>query len=300
MTSKRTALWILAINPTAGNGNGAIVGQKVIAYLEAAKVEFHIHFGRSSQDLKERISSEISSHDDSVGEIAGVIGVGGDGLMHLILQLCVPAHIPFAIVPAGTGNDFVRSLGWSLDAIEPYLKRVLTSAPSKIDLGNVDSEWFGAILSTGFDSVVNERANGLRWPKGAMRYNVAMVLELAKFEPREYRITCESEEFTTKAMLVAIGNGKSYGGGMNICPQSQLDDGLFDVIILEPVSTIEFLKVFPKVYSGSHISHPKVRSLRAAKVSIESDAIAYADGERIGPAPISAECIKGAGLTWML
>jgi diacylglycerol kinase (ATP) len=101
-------------------------------------------------------------------------------------------------------------------------------------------------------------------------------------------------------MLVAIGNGKSYGGGMNICPQSQLDDGLFDVIILEPVSTIEFLKVFPKVYSGSHISHPKVRSLRAAKVSIESDAIAYADGERIGPAPISAECIKGAGLTWML
>jgi diacylglycerol kinase (ATP) len=191
-------------------------------------------------------------------------------------------------------------LGWSLDAIEPYLNRVLTSAPSKIDLGNVDSEWFGAILSTGFDSVVNERANRLRWPKGAMRYNVAMVLELAKFVPREYRITCDSEKFATKAMLVAIGNGKSYGGGMNICPQSQLDDGLFDVIILEPVSTIEFLKVFPKVYSGSHISHPKVRSLRAAKVSIESDAIAYADGERIGPAPISAECIKGAGLTWML
>jgi diacylglycerol kinase (ATP) len=101
-------------------------------------------------------------------------------------------------------------------------------------------------------------------------------------------------------MLVAIGNGKSYGGGMNICPQAQLHDGLFDVVLLEPVSTIEFLKVFPQVYSGSHISHPKVRTLRASKVSISANAVAYADGERIGAAPLSAECIKGAGLTWTL
>jgi diacylglycerol kinase (ATP) len=300
MTTNKEALWILAINPTSGNGNGAIIGQRVIAYLEEAKVQFQVYFGRSSADLKERLSREISAHDISANEIAGVIGVGGDGLMHLILQICVPAHIPFAIVPAGTGNDFVRSLGWSIESIEPYLKRVLTSPPSKIDLGNADSEWFGAILSTGFDSVVNERANVLKWPKGAMRYNFAMILELAKFEPREYHITCDGDSFTTKAMLVAVGNGKSYGGGMNICPQAKFDDGLFDLIILEPVSTIEFLRVFPKVYSGSHIRHPKVRSLRAAKVSIEADAIAYADGERIGPAPISVECIKGAGLTWTL
>jgi diacylglycerol kinase (ATP) len=235
-----------------------------------------------------------------VKKYKGVIAVGGDGLAHLVLQVCVPLHIPFAVVPAGTGNDFVRTLGWSLDDIGPLLERVTTTEPSPIDLGNVDSEWFGAILSTGFDSVVNERANKLSWPKGPQRYNLAIALELPRFTPIEYEITCDSKSFTTKAMLVAVGNGKSYGGGMNICPQAQLHDGLFDVVILEPVSKVEFIKVFPTVYSGAHITHPKVKSLRAKKVTITAKAIAYADGERIGPAPISAECVKDAGLTWKL
>jgi diacylglycerol kinase (ATP) len=104
----------------------------------------------------------------------------------------------------------------------------------------------------------------------------------------------------TKAMLIAVGNGRSYGAGMNICPHAQLNDGLFDLVILEPVSTVEFIKVFPQVYSGRHIKHPQVKTLRAQKVRIEGASIAYADGERIGPAPVSAECIAGAGLTWTL
>jgi diacylglycerol kinase (ATP) len=125
-------------------------------------------------------------------------------------------------------------------------------------------------------------------------------MELPRFTPIEYEITCDGESFLTKAMLVAIGNGKSYGGGMNVCPQAQLNDGLFDIVILEPVSKIEFIKVFPTVYSGSHLSHPKVKSMRAKKVTVNASAVAYADGERIGPAPISAECIENAGLTWKL
>jgi diacylglycerol kinase (ATP) len=103
-----------------------------------------------------------------------------------------------------------------------------------------------------------------------------------------------------EAMLIAVGNGRSYGAGMNVCPNARLDDGLFDLVILEPVSTVEFIKVFPQVYSGKHIHHPQVRSIRAQKVRIEGASIAYADGERIGPAPVSAECIAGAGLTWTL
>lgn len=249
----------------------------------------------SAEELSRQLTQEVATHD-----YQGVIAVGGDGLAHLVLQVCVPLHIPFAVVPAGTGNDFVRTLGWSLDNVEPLLHHVTSSAPSPIDLGNVDSEWFGAILSTGFDSVVNERANRLSWPRGPQRYNLAIALELPRFTPIEYEITCDSNTFTTKAMLVAIGNGKSYGGGMNVCPQAQLHDGLFDVVILEPVSKVEFIKVFPTVYSGAHITHPKVKSLRAKKVTISAQAVAYADGERIGPAPISAECVKDAGLTWTL
>ena len=192
------------------------------------------------------------------------------------------------------------TLGWSLDDIYPYLQRVTGENAQQIDLGIVDSEWFAAILSTGFDSVVNERANTLAWPRGPQRYNVAIALELPRFKPIEYQIELYNQKISTEAMLIAIGNGRSYGGGMYVCPQAQLNDGLFDVMILEPVSKVEFLKVFPTVYSGTHISHPKVKVLRSAKVRLTADAVAYADGERIGPAPIYAECIRGAGLTWSL
>ena len=120
------------------------------------------------------------------------MSVGGDGLAHLILQIAVPAHIPFAIIPAGTGNDIVRTLGWSLDHLEPSLKRVVSESPQPIDLGNVESDWFAAILSTGFDSVVNERANRLSWPSGPQRYNVAIALELPKFRPIHYRLELDN------------------------------------------------------------------------------------------------------------
>lgn len=290
-----SATWLLVINPTSGNGKGEKIGQRVLTSLQRRNVDFITIIEPSATDLSARLLREIE-----LREVSGIIAVGGDGLVHLVLQLCVPAHIPFAVIPAGTGNDFLRTLGWSLENFEPFLDRILNSEAEEIDLGLVDSEWFGAILSTGFDSVVNERANRLKFPKGPSRYNYAIALELPRFQPIEYSITCDGQLIKCEAMLVAIGNGKSYGGGMNICPQAQIHDGLFDVVILEPVSKVEFLKVFPKVYSGSHISHPQVRSLRASKVTIEADAIAYADGERIGPAPITAECVPGAGLTWTL
>jgi diacylglycerol kinase (ATP) len=288
-------MWTIAINPTSGHGKGISIGAQVVAFFAERKIPYQVFSSSTALQLKADLESFLDSHS-----CQGVVSVGGDGLAHLILQVAVPRHIPFAVMPAGTGNDIVRTLGWSLDDIEQYLHRVTTTDATEIDLGNVDNEWFAAILSPGFDSVVNERANQLAWPKGPQRYNVAIALELPKFKPLSYEITTDTSSFTTEAMLIAIGNGKSYGGGMYVCPQAQLNDGLFDVMILEPVSKIEFLKVFPKVYSGSHISHPKVRTMRTKKVSLVANAVAYADGERIGPAPISAECVSAAGLTWML
>ena len=288
-------MWAIAINPQSGRGKGSVVGQEVVEYFSNRQIRYQTFSGASADELKRDLESFLNAND-----CQGVISVGGDGLAHLVLQLVVPRKIAFAPIPAGTGNDIVRTLGWSLDDITSYLDRVTQESAQPIDLGNVDSEWFAAILSTGFDSVVNERANSLSWPKGPQRYNVAIAMELPRFQPLRYEIELDTEKISTEAMLIAIGNGRSYGGGMYVCPQAQLNDGLFDVMILEPVSKVEFLKVFPKVYSGSHISHPKVKMMRSSKVKLTAKAIAYADGERIGPAPISAECIRGAGLTWSL
>lgn len=288
-------MWAIAINPTSGHGKGLVIGKEVVDYFSRNKIEYRVFSAKSADSLRHDLDSFLQTNS-----CKGVISVGGDGLAHLILQLVVPRNIPFAVMPAGTGNDIVRTLGWSLDEINDYLERVTQEAATPVDLGNVDSEWFAAILSTGFDSVVNERANALKWPKGPSRYNVAIALELPKFAPLTYEISLDNQSFTTEAMLIAIGNGRSYGGGMYVCPQAQMHDGLFDIMILEPVSKVEFLKVFPKVYSGTHISHPKVKTFRSKRVSLNAPAIAYADGERIGAAPISAECVKDAGLTWAL
>ena len=288
-------MWALVINPVSGQGQGTTVGTYVAGFLNQHKVEFTIVTGNSSVAITDHLKTFI----DKNPTCAGVIAVGDDGLMHIILQLVVPAQIPFALIPAGTGNDFVRTLGWDLEAVDIQLNKILTTEPSAIDLGLVDGEWFGAILSTGFDSIVNEKANTMQWPKGPMKYNAAIAIELPRFKPRHYEITLDDRTISTEAMLIAVANGRSYGGGMLVCPNAKLNDGLFDVMVLHPVSKIEFMKVFPRVFEGTHVSHPAVEIVRSKNVTIESKAVAYADGERIGQLPIAAECIHDAVLTWV-
>jgi len=287
-------LWAIVINPTSGQGKGAEVGKVVVGYFSRNDLKYQIITGISAENVRRDLESFLKANPSC----SGVICVGGDGLAHLVLQSVVPVRVAFAVIPAGTGNDFVRTLNWPLDKLEVQLDKITTEGPTMIDLGLVDGEWFGAVLSSGFDSVVNERANSLKWPSGPAKYNVAIALELPVFKPSYFEIELDDRSINTQAMLVAVGNGSSYGGGMRVCPDASVNDGYFDVMILNPVSKIEFIKVFPKVYSGRHVHHPEVNIYRTKKIRINSDAVAYADGERIGTLPISAECVPNAGLTW--
>lgn len=288
------SLWAIVINPTSGQGKGAEVGKVVVGYFSRNDLKYQIITGISAENVRRDLESFLKIYPSC----SGVICVGGDGLAHLALQSVVPVRVAFAVIPAGTGNDFVRTLNWPLDKLEVQLDKITTEEPTMIDLGLVDGEWFGAVLSSGFDSVVNERANSLKWPSGPAKYNVAIALELPVFKPSYFEIELDDRSINTQAMLVAVGNGSSYGGGMRVCPDASVNDGYFDVMILNPVSKIEFIKVFPKVYSGRHVHHPEVNIYRTKKIRINSDAVAYADGERIGTLPISAECVPNAGLTW--
>jgi len=288
------SLWAIVINPTSGQGKGAEVGKVVVGYFSRNDLKYQIITGISAENVRRDLESFLKIYPSC----SGVICVGGDGLAHLALQSVVPVRVAFAVIPAGTGNDFVRTLNWPLDKLEVQLDKITTEEPTMIDLGLVDGEWFGAVLSSGFDSVVNERANSLKWPSGPAKYNVAIALELPVFKPSYFEIELDDRSINTQAMLVAVGNGSSYGGGMRVCPDASVNDGYFDVMILKPVSKIEFIKVFPKVYSGRHVHHPEVNIYRTKKIRINSDAVAYADGERIGTLPISAECVPNAGLTW--
>ena len=135
----------------------------------------------------------------------------------------------------------------------------------------------------------------MRWPKGRSRYNLAILAELRVFRPVPFTIVLDGTEHTAEAMLVAVGNGTSYGGGMKVTPGARVDDGLLEVTVLGRISKPEFLRVFPKVYKGTHVEHPAVTVHAAREVSLRApDVVAYADGERVQPLPVDVTCVPGA------
>ena len=286
-------MYLLLANPTSGGGKGKKFKNLILEELKSRKIAFEDLSGSSYESAGINLRSALIK-----GTPKAVIVIGGDGMTHLVIQELALTRIPLILIPAGTGNDFARSLNIPLTKPLAALDYALKSQVTTIDLGKVNGRYFAEILSTGFDSKVNERANRMRM-KSKMKYDLAMISELPVFRPIEYEISIDEQSFHTKAMLIAIANGVSYGGGMKISPKSDLQDGLFDLMVLEPVSKFEFLKVFPKVFKGTHITHPKVKFFQGRKVIIKAEATAYADGERVGHLPISVELIPRALRTWI-
>jgi diacylglycerol kinase (ATP) len=240
---------------------------------------------------------------DNREQVDGVIVCGGDGMVHLAVQQLAGRGVPLGVIPAGTGNDAARS--WQIPLNDPVAaaELILKSQPQPVDAGLARpvqgrERWFVQILSGGFDAIVNERANAMRWPRGRMKYNLAMLAELPRFSPLSFHISIDGEEHSVEAMLIAIANGPSYGGGMLVCPDASFTDGLFDVMVLKPMSKIRFISLFPRVYSGSHISHQKVTIMRGKQIRLEGDAVVYADGERVGTLPLDLLVVPGALKVW--
>jgi diacylglycerol kinase (ATP) len=234
------------------------------------------------------------------GGTGALVAVGGDGTAALALQAVAGTGTPLGVIAVGTGNDFARDLGLPVRDPAAAARAIADSLPgdggSRIDLGRVGGTWFGTVLAAGFDSRVNDRADRMRWPGGRLRYDAAMLAELAGLRPTGYRIRLDGgPEQEVEATLIAVGNGRSYGGGMRICADASLGDGLFDVVVVAPCSRRTLLTVFPRVYRGTHLGHPVVTVHRAAAISLDApDLTAYADGERLGPLPIIARTVPGA------
>ncbi|MET9963279.1 diacylglycerol kinase [Streptomyces sp. NPDC006326] len=288
----------LFVNPTAGRGRGAHAAQPAASALRAAGFSVRTVVGTDAGDALDRLRGAVREGTGAV------IAVGGDGMVSLALQAVAGTLVPLGVVAVGTGNDFARALG--LPVRDPAQAGRLAAEALKesrireIDLGRVGGAdggtWYGTVLCSGFDSRVNDRGNRMRLPAGRFKYDVAMLAELAAFRPFPYRITLDDGPvIETEATLVAVGNGSSYGGGMRICADAVPDDGLFDVVVVGDCSRTTLLSVFPKVYRGAHLSHPKVSVHRAAKITLEAPGItAYADGEPLGPLPVTAECVPAA------
>ncbi|WP_323099861.1 diacylglycerol kinase [Intrasporangium sp. YIM S08009] len=284
----------LVVNPTSGKGAGAALGEQTRRLLVAAGHEVTDVSGTDYAQARARGLAAVADGVDTL------VVVGGDGMVHLGVNLCATSSTRLAVVAAGTGNDFARNLGLPVRDPAAAVDLLTSGRTRHVDLGRVShgvagEKWFGGVLGAGFDAVVNERARRMRWPRGQMRYNLAVLRELPVFRPIPYVVELDGQRLETRAMLVAVANTSSFGGGMKVCPDADVADGLLDVMVVHALSIPSFLRVFPKVYSGAHTTHPAVEIHRARRVRLEASGIhSQADGEAFADLPVEAEVVPGA------
>ena len=279
----------LLTNPTAGRGRGARHRDAALTRLRESGFVVRNLQGRDADEAADLASACVADG------VEALVVCGGDGLVHLGVQAVAGTGTPLGLIPSGTGNDVARYL--DLPRADPVAAadRIIASRTRTIDLARSGDRWFVTVLAAGFDAIVNERANAMTWPHGQMRYNLATLAELRTFRPLPYTLQLDGETVEHEAMLVAVGNGPSFGGGLRITEGALLDDGLLDVVVITRMSKSKLVRSYPRLFTGridgvAEYVHRRVRSVTVAAPGI----VSYADGERFGPLPLTITCDPGA------
>ncbi|GAB2669544.1 diacylglycerol kinase [Saccharopolyspora gloriosae] len=276
----------MLVNPRSGQGRTPAVALRALRYLRESGVSTSVLVGRDEADSLVLARRAVESGTGAL------VACGGDGVVNLALQAVAGTDTPFGVIPAGTGNDHARMLGVARHDPIAAARVVLDGAVRPIDLGRVGDRWFGTAFAGGFDALVTERTNRLKWPRGKLRYNLAMLVELAALRPLDYVLELDGREVSTQAILVAVGNGQTYGGGMRICPDAVIDDGLFDVTVIGAARRDQIVRLLPTIYPGTHVEHAQVTTYRASRVRLSTPGVTgYADGERFEKLPVTCECV---------
>ena len=279
----------LLTNPTSGKGLGRRTSAIALPRLREAGFSVHHLEGRDAEEARDLAFKAVEDGVESL------VVVGGDGMVHLGAQAVAYRETALGIIPAGTGNDAARYFGIPRRDPQAAADVVVASRVRTVDLAKAGPTYFVCVMSAGFDAIVNERANRMTWPRGQMRYNLATVAELRVFEPLPYTLDLDGESRTVRAMLVAVGNGPSFGGGLRITEGAVLDDGLLDVVFFHPISKPDLLRTYPKLFKGTHTAHPAYEHHRVREVTVAAPGIiAYADGERLGPLPLTVTAAPAA------
>jgi len=282
-------------NPASGHGSAPHAAERAVAQLHRRGVDVVAIAGTDAEHARRLVDGALERGMDAL------VVVGGDGIISLALQVLAQTDVPLAIIPAGTGNDHAREFRIPTTDPEAAADIVVDGAVQTVDLGRIKGadgtdKWFGTVMAAGFDSLVTDRTNRMRWPHGRMRYNVAMVAELSQLRPLPFRLAFDDgETIVADLTLAAFGNTKSYGGGMLICPHADHADGQLDITMVHATSRTRLVRLFPTVFKGTHVELDRVTTARAKRISVDSPGInAYADGEYACPLPVEVSAVPAA------
>ena len=229
------------------------------------------------------------------------MAVGGDGTVNEVVQgLAGREAVELAVIPRGTGWDFVRTYGIPRkldDAIAVARK----GRARQIDLGQATfrggQSYFANVASAGMSGAIAKRANETSKALGGkLSYAWATFAVFARWRNDDVRVSVDGERREARMHDVVVANGRYFGGGMMICPEAEPDDGLFDVLLIGDLTKRDLLLPLPKTYRGRHLPHPKAEVLRGAVVEIDAPQPlpVELDGEQPGATPVRFEVVPRA------
>jgi YegS/Rv2252/BmrU family lipid kinase len=294
--------WLAVVNLTAAAGRTKARWKIAKQYLDRLNIKY------------DEVESEYHTHTISIvkKELAnydGIISCGGDGTVHEVINGILPhSDKLLAILPTGTGNDIANTFQLHLD-LRKACKTLSTGVPRFVDVGyligkDFDNKpikrYFGGTASFGFDAKINlDTNNSTKRLPGTWNYIRSLVKNLITIKPNKYLIsfnnlvTNKKEHLEKDLLVFVIGNGKFYGGGIMVCPNASVTDSKFHITFANPISRLEVIKVFPKMYSGDHLKHPEVFVLETDELEIKNTtkALYQVDGEVLGFTPVKIKTI---------
>ena len=286
------AEFLIIANPTSGAQRAPDLATRAIELLKRAGRNAELKLTTAPGDAG-RFAREAVQHGIEV-----VVGCGGDGTLQEIATALESAPAAMGLLPGGRCNDFAHALGLSKRDAPDKLVNVLTNGERrKIDLGAAGNKRFLTVATLGFDSDVDRFvANRKLWIKGTPAYIYGAIRVLLNFKFPRVKLKGDFGSVEGKVLLVATGNSACYGGAMRIAPGAKLDDGKFQLCIVNEVSKMTVLRIFPQVMKGKHISHPAVRLLDSSSVEIETPDAPLsicADGEALCQTPCRLQIRTG-------
>ncbi len=263
------------VNPTAGSGYATQVESQLRAKLQSKGVEARIvhteHPGHATV-----LAKEASAQPDCTG----VISVGGDGTAFEVACGLMHSGTPLGIIPAGTGNDFIKTVSLPKDPMAA-LDVILTGKARPVDVGALNDRLFLNVCGTGFDvTVLDYTLAAKKYVRGILPYLIGLVRAIRHYEPVHLRFTADGETQERDVLICSVANGRYFGGGIPICPDAKPDDGLFDLVVVEnkPRWMIPFY--LPSLLMGRVLKFPFTTHKRVTEVRIEARGMRFnADGE---------------------